>query len=132
MTKSMRETEEAEVTTYPLYILQLGEQAQVVFPEGKQDLGHTEFWERTASFIVARYYKISQEWLVNLPYSQRRARVVGQRVYYGGKPDAGLLQLIRDAAEDQDFVFCRDEHEQRLRHDVRQFRRLLKRQAAGG
>jgi hypothetical protein len=57
--------------TYPIYLLQLGDTFQVVFPEGKEDIGHSDFWESIVSQIVAKHYNISQAKLANLPYCQR-------------------------------------------------------------
>jgi hypothetical protein len=113
------------VKTFPLYLLRLGQGWQIVFPANKEDIGHTDFWEQTASHLVARHFKIPQPKLANLPYSQRRARVVGDSVYYGERPDPELLPLLRAAVGNEELAFCFDEHEKRLREDVRQFRRLV-------
>ena len=114
---------------YPLYLLQLGADLRVVFPEDRQDIGHTDFWEQTVSHIVAKHYGIPQKSLTNLPYCQRRCRVVGNTVYYGERPDPELLRLLREAVGavgKDELVFCFDEHERRLREDVRQFKRLVR------
>ena len=115
------------MTTFPVYLLQPGEDWQIVFPADEQDIGHTVFWEQTVSFIVAQHYGIPQKTLANLPYSQRRARIVGNTAYYGERPDAELLHLLREAVGNADLIFAFDEHERRLRQDVRLFRRLVKR-----
>jgi hypothetical protein len=112
--------------TFPVYILRLGNTQKIVFPEHREDIGHSEFWGRTVSHIVARHFGIPQSKLANLPYCQGRARVVGNRVYYGGKPDSTLLPLIRQALGNDELVFVYDHHEKRLREDVREFRRLVK------
>jgi hypothetical protein len=112
--------------TFPVYILRLGDELRIVLPEDIRDIGHTDFWARTVSHIVARHFGIPQSKLANLPYCQRRARVVGDRVYYGGKPDPALLQLMRNALGNDELVFVFDDHEKRLREDVREFRRLVK------
>ena len=110
--------------SYPIYILDL-EQTAVVFPANKEDLGHCEFWEQMVHKMVADYYKVPPERLFNLPYCQRRGRVVGQRIYYGEKDDNNdLLQLIRRTVQDDMLVFYSDVHERRLKEDVREFRRL--------
>ena len=64
---------------FPVYFLRLGKDWQVVFPKDKPDIGHTDFWEETVSRIVADHYKIPRPKLVNLPYCQPRARIVGNR-----------------------------------------------------
>jgi hypothetical protein len=112
--------------TYPVYLLQLGDELRIVFPADKSDIGHTDFWEQTASHIVAQHYGIPQRKLVNLPYCQRRARIVGNTVYYGEQPDPALLGHIREAVGNDALVCCRDEHERRLKEDVRQLRRLVR------
>ena len=91
-----------------------------VIPKTGADIGHSEFWETTASRLVAEHYKIPQRLLANLPYCQRRARVAGNRVYYGEKPDAKLLRLIRKTLGNSKLEFVHDDHEKRLR--ARRFR----------
>lgn len=113
--------------TYPIYILNLGGKLSVVFPEDQRDVGHSDFWETTASEIVAEHYGIPRRLLINLPYCQRRARIVGNVIYYGGKPTPKLLRLIRTATGNRKLVFAYDDHEKRLRHDVGELRRLIRR-----
>jgi hypothetical protein len=112
---------------FPIYLLQLGDEWRIVFPVPKADIGHTDFWEHTVCRMVSEHYQIPQFELLNLPYSQRRARVVREKVCYGESYDTALLQMIRKAVGNDDLVFCHDEHEKRLREDVREFRRLLRR-----
>ncbi len=111
--------------TYPVYFLRLGDELRVV--SSQKDIGHTDFWEQTVSHIVAKHYGIPQPKLANLPYCQRRGRVVGNTVYYGERSAPELLCLLREAVGNDELVFCHDEHEKRLREDVRQFRRLVRR-----
>jgi hypothetical protein len=60
-------------------------------------------------------------------YCQRRARVVGNKLYMGTrKPGRKLMKLLREALGDDDLIIAYDEHERRLREDVKQFRRLVK------
>ena len=115
----------SDKVSYPLYLLQLGDELIVCFPEPLADLDHSEFWEATASHLVAKHYKVPQRLLINLPYCQRRARVVGKTVYYGEQPDARLLRLIRKALGNNKLVFAHDDHEKRLRYDVSKFNRLV-------
>jgi hypothetical protein len=112
--------------TFPIYLLELAD-VVVCYPEDRRDIDHSEFWETTASRLVAEHYKIPQRLLANLPYCQRRARVVGNRVFYGEKPDAKLLRLIRKALGNGKLVFVHDEHEKRLEYDVAEFRKLVDR-----
>ena len=115
---------DSPMQSYPIYLLNLGGKLRVVLPEPRTDVGHTEFWESTVSQIVADHYGIPQRLLLNLPYCQRRARIVGDTVYYGGKPTPKLLRRIRKAIGNRTLVFAHDDHEKRLKHDVSAFRRL--------
>ena len=113
--------------SFPIYLLNLGGKFRAVLPEPRTDVGHTDFWESTVSQIVADHYGIPQRLLRNLPYCQQRARIVGNLVYYGGKPTPILLRLIRKATGNRKLVFAHDDHEKRLRHDVAEFRKLVRR-----
>ncbi len=113
--------------SFPIYILKLGGEIKFVFPEDRKDIGHTDFWEEKVAKIVAVHHKIPLNKLIDLPYCQRRARVVGTKVYYGERPDPALLKAIRLALGDDRLVFAYDDHEKRLRGDVLEFRRLVRR-----
>jgi hypothetical protein len=117
--------------TFPIYLLRLGDEWKIIFPAAKADIGHTDLWEQTGSRVVSEHYRIPQTELLNLPYCQRHARIVGNKVYYGESQDAGVLQLIRSVLDNDDLEFCHDEHERRLREDVREFRKLLRRYRRG-
>jgi hypothetical protein len=118
--------------SFPVYILKLDDEWKIVFLDDKADIGHTDFWEQTVSQIVAKHYRIPAKRLTNLPYCQRRARVVGNKVYYGGKANPDLLQLVRKAVGNDKLVFVYDNHEKRLQEDVLQFRRLVRRYKVSG
>ena len=109
--------------SFPIYILHLGPVIQIVFPETRVDLDHPDFWEHTVCLLVARHVGVSPRRLANLPYCQRRARVVGNKVYYGETHDPALLRLICEALGNSEFLFCHDDHEKRLPEDVRRFRK---------
>ncbi len=111
---------------FPIYIIHLGPNIQIVFPDNSEDLTHPDFWEQTVCHLVARHFGIPPQRLANLPYCQRRARIVGNKVYYGEAHDPALLRLICEALGNPEFVFCDDDHEKRLEHDVRQFDRLAR------
>lgn len=113
--------------SFPIYLLRLGKEWRIVFPDDQNDIGHTEFWEQTVSHLVAKYFGIPQPKLVNLPYCQRRARIVDDTVYFGGRFRSDLLRAIRKAVANERLSFCFDEHERRLREDVLEFRRLIRR-----
>lgn len=111
--------------SYPIYLLQLGKRWKIVFPEGKEDIGHCDYWEQTVSFVVADFFNVPQRRLLNLPYCQRRARVCGNTVYYGEEFRPALLTKIKKAVKKNNLVFAYDIHEQRLGAEVRQFKRLV-------
>jgi predicted Zn-dependent protease len=111
---------------FPLYILKLDD-TKVVLPDGKEDMGHSDFWEKAVSHVIARYYRIPQAKLLNLPYCQRRARVVGDKCYYGERTTPELLDLVRKEVGNERLAFVFDDHEKRLREEVIQFRRLVRR-----
>jgi hypothetical protein len=106
--------------SYPIYILE----NLIVFPEGKKDVGHCEFWESTVHKMVAEHYHISAKRLFNLPYSQRRARICNGKVYYGEEFKKILLKkIIKAVGEKLEFAY--DDHERRLAYDMRAFQRLI-------
>lgn len=105
--------------SYPIYILDLGGDGYtIVFPEGKIDINHSDFWEATVARIVARHLHLPLEELVNLPYCQRRARIHDKIVYYGEKPIKKLLRQIEKAVGETGLLFVYDDHEKRLEYDV--------------
>lgn len=108
--------------SFPLYLLRIPEW-KIVF--SNKDIGHSEFWEKIVSHIVAEHFHVPQKTIVNLPYCQRRARIVGSKVYYGGKLDPELLKLICQVIGNPSLVFCYDYHEKRLKEDVRQFKIII-------
>jgi DMSO/TMAO reductase YedYZ molybdopterin-dependent catalytic subunit len=112
--------------SYPIYILDLGEgEPTIVFPKDKEDLDHSDFWEREVAGIVARHFRLNIEDLKNLPYSQRRARIAGNNVLYGERTSKKLLKLIEKAVGETGLQFVYDEHESRLSYDVEEFNALL-------
>jgi hypothetical protein len=125
----VRET--AVIESFPIYILHLDPSTQIVFPENREDLDHPDFWEQTVCHLVGRHFGIPPRKLANLPYCQRRSRIVGNKVYYGESDDPALLHLIREAMGNSDLVFCYDDHEKRLRGDVRHFRRMARVRRSG-
>ena len=113
--------------SFPIYLLELGDSLVVCFPEDLTNIDHSAFWEATASRLVAEHYGIPQRLLLNLPYCQRRARIAGKRVYYGEKPEAKMLRLIRKTLGNNKLVFVHDDHEKRLEYDVSEFKQLMDR-----
>lgn len=111
--------------SYPIYILELDKRTIVVSPE-RVDIGHYEWWEQAVHKIVADHFRVPARRLKYLHYCQKRARIVGNRVYYGGKHCPELLADIRRALGNEELHFVYDDHERRLRDDVREFRRAVK------
>jgi hypothetical protein len=111
---------------FPIYLLRLGPSIQVVVPENREDLDHPDFWEQTVCLLVARHFGIPPRKLANLPYCQRRARIVGNKVEYGEARDPELLRLICEALGNPELVFRYDDHEKRLRENVRDFKKLVR------
>ena len=63
---------------FPVYLLDDG---SVFF--AREDLGHTEFWERDVALEASRRLGVPLDGIMNLPYCQRRGRVVGGVLYCG-------------------------------------------------
>ena len=111
--------------SYPIYILDLGaKEYSIVFPEGKVDINHSDYWEASVARIVAGHFHLPADELVNLCYSQRRARINDGIVYYGEKPTKKLLRQIEKAVGETGLRFVYDEHEARLVFDVLEFTAL--------
>ena len=118
--------------SFPIYILMLEKEGdadappeiETVFPEGRVDIGHPEFWEQTVAAIVADYYLLPLPEISALPYSQRRARIYQNRIYYGEEQDKDLLKAIRQKLGNDELAFFYDDHERRLVVDVLQFEAL--------
>jgi len=118
------------MSSFPIYILELDGETEIVFPTGKKDLMHVTFWRHVVAKKVANKLKIPLEDLLNLPYCQRRARICGDRVYFGECHEytqTGLLKLIRKirkAVGDKKLGFVHEEHESRSEFDVAEFKAL--------
>jgi hypothetical protein len=97
-----------------------------VFPKNREDLDHPDFWEQTVCHLVARHFGIRPRRLANLPYCQRRARIVGDKAYYGETYDPELLGLVRETLQNLNLFFVYDVHEKRLREDIRLFRKACR------
>ena len=108
--------------SYPIYILDVGQDDYlIVFPEGKEDLNHSDFWEQTVARIVARHLHLPLEELLNLPYCQRRTRISGKIVYYGERTSRKLLKMIEKAVGETGLEWGYDDHEMRSEFDVSAF-----------
>lgn len=111
-----------DVTSYPIYIIDLSKgRIQIVFPEGKEDLNHADFWSDTVAALVVEFggaKKQNLENLKNAPYCMRRARITSRGiVYYGEEQTDKLLDQIKEAVGEPDLKWGFDEHESRIEFD---------------
>ena len=118
-------------SSFPVYILDLSGTDRVVYPNGRLDIPHADFWKGTVAAIVADHFDLQVKRLLNLPYCQRRARIVVREddaavAYYGERQSKKLLKLIAKSVGLPNLEWRPDEHEQRLDFDVVEFERLLK------
>ena len=111
---------------FPLYILD--DDALVVVVS---HMSHCDFWESTTAAIVAAKHGLRLSVLLNLPYCQRRARIVGNRLYCGEEVSRALLRSI-EAATGRTLKLIYDEHETRCPISVAEFTSLVKHPTRGG
>jgi len=112
--------------SYPIYIVEFKPQKFViVFENEKQDIQHTEFWEQTVARVTAKYLGVPRSELLNLPYCQRRARIINQIVFYGEDQTPALLDQIMTAVDESGLVWRFDEHEARLPMDVAMMKAIV-------
>lgn len=111
---------------FPLYILDDDTLIVVV-----SDMSHCDFWESTVAAIVAEERGLPLTAILNLPYCQRRARIVGNRVYCGEEVSRALLRSI-EAATGRRLTLVYDEHETRCPTSAAEFKSLVKQQTNGG
>ena len=77
---------------YPVYIL---DDDEVVFTQ--TDCGHVEYWEDHVSAVVASKFGVRRSQIVDMPYCQRRGRIVGNILYCGEKLPKKLVSKISKA-----------------------------------
>jgi len=107
--------------SFPIYILPFG----IVHPEGNEDVMHVDFWEQSVAPMVAQRYDLPLYAIKDIPYAFKRARIVGDVVYYGENMSAELLSKIRKALKNPRLRCVYDEHEARLPEDVAHLRGLI-------
>ena len=116
--------------SFPIYILDLSGDDYVAYPIGCIDVPHADFWKSTVAAIVAAHFQLPVKRLLNLPYCQRRARIVVRDdeavAYYGERQSQKLLKTISKSVKLPNLEWRSDEHEQRLDFDVVEFERLVK------
>jgi hypothetical protein len=110
---------------FPLYILDDDTLIVVV-----SDMSHCDFWESTVAAIVTEKHGLRLSVLLNLPYCQRRARIVGNRLYCGEEVSPALLRSI-EAATGRTLKLIYDEHETRCPVSVAEFTSLVKQPPRG-
>ncbi len=111
---------------FPLYILDDDTLIVVV-----SDMSHCEFWESTVAAIVAKERGLPLSAILNLPYCQRRARIVGNSLYCGEDVSPTLRRSI-EAATERTLTLVYDEHEARCPISVAEFTSLVRQPTRGG
>ena len=97
--------------SFPVYIL---DDETILFT--KEDKNHVEFWEATVAKEIAKRLGVHIGEVINIPYCQRRGRVVGENFYCG--EELSKVQLNRIAkAIGQEIRLVYDEHECTLEYD---------------
>ena len=74
---------------FPVYILDTGDILYTI-----EDKNHVDYWEETVHQIVAAKLKVPRSEIRNMPYCQKRARVVGNILYCGDKLSKATLRKI--------------------------------------
>ncbi len=105
---------------FPIYIL---DDDSIEYLQ--EDCDHSRFWSETVSKKVSQNTGIPLRILIDMPYCQRRARVVGSRLYYGEKMSAFLFNKIKNILK-MDLVLVHDEHEARCEISLMQFNGMKK------
>ena len=91
----------------------------------KKNIDHTEFWQQEVASIVSFRYKVDLNEILNLPYCQRRARVVGNNFYCGDKVSKSTFKKI-ELLLNKKLKFVYDEHETRCEISTAEFNGLKK------
>ena len=99
--------------SYPIYIL---DDDTIVFT--KEDLNHVDFWNQKVAKKVSEMYKIPVHRLLNIPYCQRRARVVGNNLFCGEELSLDLVNKIKTVLNKEVLKVVYDQHETVLAYDV--------------
>lgn len=97
---------------FPVYIL---DDDSILFI--KKDMSHSKFWEKIVSKVVAEKYSTPTSDIINMPYSQRRARIVDNKLYCGEKLSKKLIAKIEKEVNIK-LIYIFDEHETRCKISV--------------
>lgn len=104
---------------FPIYIL---DDDTVLY--SKEDTDHPLYWEDVVSKIVSEKYGVERSKILNLPYAQRRARIVGDKLYFGEEISKDLLSKIEKTLNKKlNLVY--DEHETRCPYELAEFKGLI-------
>jgi len=101
---------------FPIYVL---DDESVFFI--KEDLDHPSYWESFVAKEFAKKYKVNFHNIKNLPYSQKRARIVGNKLYCGEKLSKKLIKKIEKSVGFS-LKYIYDEHETRSEIEVCQLK----------
>lgn len=104
---------------FPVYIL---DDDTIIFL--KEDIGHVEFWEQHVSLVASKKFNISRHLIKNLPYCQRRGRVVLNNFYCGEKISKKLIGNIEKTLGCK-LKFVYDDHETRCPFETSSFNGLI-------
>ena len=99
--------------SFTLYIL---DDDSIVFT--KEDLNHVDFWNQKVAKNVSEMYKIPVHRLLNIPYCQRRARIVGNNLFCGEELSLDLVNKIKTVLNKKVLKVVYDQHETVLAYDV--------------
>jgi hypothetical protein len=108
------------MSQFPVYIL---DDDTILFPN--KNMNHVAFWEKEVCLLVADKFGISAKSIKNLPYCQRRGRVVGERFYCGEELKKTVFNKIKKQTGIE-LSLVPDEHEARLEYDLEKFKSLIK------
>lgn len=104
---------------FPIYIL---DDDTILYEVSSKT--HPEFWEATVAQAMATKFGLAKSDIINLPYCQRRGRVVGNTFYCGEKISKKLLIRISKAVGVK-LVARYDEHESRCSLELADLRGLV-------
>ena len=105
--------------SYPIYIL---DDDSIVFT--KKDINHVDFWNEQVAKKVSEMYKVPVHRLLNIPYCQRRARIVGNNLFCGEELSLDLVNKIKKVLNKKVLKVVYDQHETVLKYDVMIFNNL--------
>ena len=103
---------------FPVYILDDDTITYIL-----KDVTHVEYWFKVVSKIVAKKNKILRRKIINLPYCQKRARVVGNCFYCGEKITKKTFKKIEKTLK-RKLKYIYDEHETRCEINLEEFNLL--------